>query len=348
MKKIFLLLVGACMAGAVMAQVVARDESALVYYSPKTDVVLNFNYTVERQEAGIYAQYAESMLGVKEWVKETRTTHRLHDVRITTHTSTDYSRPHKVSANAGIPMLLNINAKGLLVGYNVPLDKSEKKAFPKHPQEKAKEAAQLAVPYMENVLKAATPLAQAHAVVQQIMHIRETRMFLLSGEVEKEPADGKAMQLVLDELDKQEQALTELFVGKTVRSTETKRVVFDPAEAAQTMWFFSEENGFTEAENIDADTIRVQVEMHPQRYLPSTPDEMKQKKKSVELSPIVYNLPGNADVKVVYKDNALGERNIPIAQIGVDVPLTKELFKSVDLPTILFNEQTGNVESITK
>ena len=63
MKKIFLLLVGACMAGAVMAQVVARDESALVYYSPKTDVVLNFNYTVERQEAGIYAQYAESMLG---------------------------------------------------------------------------------------------------------------------------------------------------------------------------------------------------------------------------------------------------------------------------------------------
>ena len=210
MKKIFLLLVGACMAGAVMAQVVARDESALVYYSPKTDVVLNFNYTVERQEAGIYAQYAESMLGVKEWVKETRTTHRLHDVRITTHTSTDYNRPHKVSANAGIPMLLNINAKGLLVGYNVPLDKSEKKAFPKHPQEKAKEAAQLAVPYMESVLKAATPLAQAHAVAQQIMHIRETRMFLLSGEVEKEPADGKAMQLVLDELDKQEQALTEL------------------------------------------------------------------------------------------------------------------------------------------
>ena len=320
MKKIFLLLLGACMAGAVMAQVVARDESALVYYSPKTDVVLNFNYTVERQEAGIYAQYAESMLGVKEWVKETRTTHRLNDVRITTHTSTDYSRPHKVSANAGIPMLLNINAKGLLVGYNVPLDKCEKKAFPKHPQEKAKEAAQLAVPYMENVLKAATPLAQAHAVAQQIMHIRETRMFLLSGEVEKEPADGKAMQLVLDELDKQEQALTELFVGKTVRSTETKRVVFDPAEAAQTMWFFSEENGFTDAENIDA----------------------------VELSPIVYNLPGNADVKVVYKDNALGERNIPIAQIGVDVPLTKELFKSADLPTILFNEQTGNVESITK
>ena len=161
------------MAGAAMAQVVARDESALVYYSPKTDVVLNFNYTVERQEAGIYAQYAESMLGVKEWVKETRTTHRLNDVRITTHTSTDYSRPHKVSADAGIPMLLNINAKGLLVGYNVPLDKSEKKAFPKHPQEKAKEAAQLAVPYLENVLKAATPLAQAHAVAQQIMHIRE-------------------------------------------------------------------------------------------------------------------------------------------------------------------------------
>ena len=351
MKKLFLLLIGASLACASMAQVVARDEAALVYYSPKTDVVLNFNYEVERQEAGIYAAYAQSMLGVEQFVKETKTIHRLKDVRIVTHTSTDYNRPHKVTAEAGIPMLLNINEKNLLVGYNLSAQPKEERgksnAHHSHEGAKPKKGANLAVPYTESVLKAATPLAQAHAVAQQIMHIRETRMYLLGGEVEKEPADGQAMKLVLEELDAQEQALTELFVGKTIKYTETKRVVFDPQGEEKPLWFFSEENGFTDADNIDADTIRVQLALHPQRYQTSTPDDNK-KKKNAELSPIVYNLPGTADVKVTYKDATLGERTIAIAQLGIDVPLSKDLFKGTTLPSIVFNEQTGNVISISK
>lgn len=49
MKKIFILLIGAMMTCAVCAQVVEQGEPALVYYSPKTTIVLEFKYTVETQ-----------------------------------------------------------------------------------------------------------------------------------------------------------------------------------------------------------------------------------------------------------------------------------------------------------
>ena len=336
--------------GALNAQVVEQGESALVYYSPKTSVSLDFTYTVEKQEAGIFAAYAESLLGIDKYVKENKTTCTLTDVRIGTSTGTDYSRSHKVTADAGIPMLLNINDKGLLVGYNLPTtEKAKDKHAPAPSCERScsKEETTLAVPYTDEVLKAATPLAQAHAVARQILHIRETRMYLLSGEVEKEPADGRAMKLVLEELDKQEHALTELFVGKTGKSIEHQRVVFDPQGQVPTL-FFSEENGFTDADNIDADSISIQIALTPQQFAQTQEDNKSKKKKAVELSPIVYNLPGSGVVSVRYKDAVLGTRTIAIAQLGIDVPLSKDLFTGAELPTIVLNEKTGNIISISK
>ena len=67
-----------------------------------------------------------------------------------------------------------------------------------------------------------------------------------------------------------------------------------------------------------------------------------------ELSPIVYNLPGSAEVKVVFQDRVLAGKTVPVAQLGVDVPLPKELFTGEQLPIIVFNEKTGNIVSISK
>ena len=349
MKKIFLVLIGAMMMCASYAQVVEQGEAALVYYSPKTSVTLNFTYTVEVFEPGIYSQFAEALLGTKNAVTETRTEYTLTNVRIGTRTSTDYTRPHKVTVEPGIPLLLRIDEKGLLTGYNVPpvddaVDNTSNKRNEKKDRNKGNEPLTVP-PFPEEVLQAATPLAQANAVAKQIMHLRETRMYLLNGEVEHAPADGESMRLVLAELDKQEQALTELFTGKKSKRTEHKQVHFSPEKAEQ-LWFFSEENGFTDAENIDADTIRVTVALHKQTLV--TPAEEPKKKKAPALSQIVYNLPGSADVKVDYQGRSLANRTIAVAQAGVDVPLAKEVFTGKELPVIVFSPKTGNIVSISK
>jgi hypothetical protein len=352
MKKVFLMLLGAMMVCAAQAQIVAQDEAAVVYYSPKTSIGLDFTYTVETYERGIYAQYAEAMLGIDDVVKQNKTSYRLDDARINTSTSVDYERAHKITADAGFPMLLTINEKGLLVGYNyTPDNKPAPRPAPHHPQEP--KPADVPMPLPEEVLTATTPQAQAFAAAKQIFHIRETRMYLLSGEVEHAPADGKAMELVLKELDKQERQLVSLFIGKVEKKNLHKHISHTPEGENSKRWdevlYFSEDNGFTGADNVDADRIRINVEFHHQAAMKS-PMESKGKKdkNAVEPSPIVYNLPGNADVEVYYKNELVRSRVVPVAQFGIDVPLPKDLFTDKELPKITFSEKTGKVIAITR
>lgn len=137
MKRLFILLIGFLLVGLTQAQVLQDNESALVYYSPKTSVRLDFTYQVEHFERGQYAEFAESLLGASDAVKETGSVCTLQEVKIGTTTTTDFERPHKVSTDAGFPVLLNINDKGLLTGYNVRSFGS--KPAPKHDKECEKE-----------------------------------------------------------------------------------------------------------------------------------------------------------------------------------------------------------------
>ena len=145
-------------------------------------------------------------------------------------------------------------------------------------------------------------------------------MYLLSGEVEHAPAEGKAMELVLAELDKQERELTELFVGKRSVTTEHKRIMWDHitrdnhiVRASQKDFlYFSEENGFTDQDNVDADSITIFIGHRAQEY--TLPRADKKSKKGEALSQISYNLPGSAIVRIIYQGRLLGERTIPVAQ----------------------------------
>ena len=346
MKKIFLLLVGAMTVSAVSAQVLKEDESALVYYSPKTTITLEFSYTVEHFERGQYAEYADALLGISDIVMETGSVCTLKDVRVGTAVSTDYNRPHKVVNDGAFPLLLTINDKGLLTGYNVlPLPK---KQMPRKEHECKKHEHECppmrVAPYPEEVLKAANPQAKALEIAKQIFHLRETRMYLLNGEVEHAPADGEAMKLVLEELDNQERALTELFIGRKHMRHEHKTVRVEPSNEGALL-FFSEENGFTDSDNVDADTIVVRMLCQQQEAQPLDP---KAKKKAQELSQIVYNVPGYCTVNVLYQGKSLADNKIPVAQFGIDVALPKKMFTGKELPKITFSEKTGNIVSISK
>lgn len=355
------MLVGAMMMLAVSAQELTKGEAALVYYSPKTMLSIDFTYTIQTQETGPYARYAKSLLGI-DAITETKSSCFIERVRINSRAETDYSRAHKVEFGIGIPLLLSVNDKGLLTGYNVPKEQpttdNDNKASKPLVKDNACSSPHTVAPLTEEVLEAKTQESQAQAIVKQILHLREMRTYLLSGELENGPKDGAGIKQVLAELEKQEAQLTELFVGKTSQRTETKSISVSPSATTsetiqEELFFFSRENGFTEGDNIDADTIRVRLALHPMLLAEPpvlSPEEQKKAKKQVVPStlPIYYNIPGYADVQVLYKDRVLRSRTLPIAQLGVDVPLSGDLFSGKELPQIKFSEKTGNIESITK
>ncbi len=348
MKKIFLLITTVLTVLTIQGQVVNQDEQALVYYTPKNHVVLDFTYTITVQEAGPYYLFAEQLLGATNAISENQTIYALEDVHIGTRTEADRSRAHKVVPEQGVAsQLLSIDSRGLLLGYNLPYE--ERKSSPrKQSKENITTSTPSALPLTDEQLEQRTPEARAKAIAKQIYRIRESRIFLLSGEVEHAPSDGKSMQLVLSELDKQENQLLALFLGSTTTRTEHYKIELNPSKDQQTetlQLFFSAENGFTHADNIDADTISILMTTYPQVVLPGNE---KKNKKAPQASQIVYNLPGQAEVDVTYQGETLGHKVLQIAQLGIDVPLSRDLFIGDKLPIIRFDLKTGNVESISR
>ncbi len=51
---------------------------------------------------------------------------------------------------------------------------------------------------------------------------------------------------------------------------------------------------------------------------------------------------------VTYQGETLGHKVLQIAQLGIDVPLSRDLFIGDKLPIIRFDLKTGNVESISR
>ena len=333
----------------VKAQTPEESEPVMVYYSPKTSIVLDFTYTEQTETAGELAEFAEELLGISNAVTESKTTYTFKGVTIATRTAADLDRPHMIKAEKGMPwQLLNINDKGLLMSYNT--EPEAKKASPNKLETSSRQGTKSRInstrvaPYPEEAMKASSPRAQAFEIAKQIYHIREARLYLLTGEVDHAPADSKAMELVLAELDKQERALTELFTGKKTRKTDHKVVRIEPTNEGHLL-FFSEENGFTDGDNIDADTIQVQMVCQDQYPRPLG---HKEKRKGGKPSQVVYNIPGYCDVNVNYKGHCLSGRTVPVAQLGMDVALPLSLFTGKELPKIVFSEKTGNVVTLVK
>lgn len=328
------------------------NESSLVYYSPKNTLLFNFTYTIETQEMGKYAPFAEELLGITDALMETRTIYSLQGVSVSTRTDIDLSRAHKVVTDPLIPIyLLNINEKGLLTGFNTDF-KAKQQVKRAKAEENTKTESIKTIPFSEEMLGTKSLAEQAHVVAQQIFHIREIRMYLLSGEVEHTPADGEAMKLILDELKRQEKQLLALFVGKKTITTQHYTYEYCPIKndekTFEEILYFSEENGFTNAENIDAEEIKIQMAYQHQYITPMVEEKKSRKKDTYQPSQLVYNIPGHACVSITHKGIKWLNKTLPIAQFGVDMPIPTNLFTNEVIPSIIFSEKTGNIISISK
>jgi len=119
------------------------------------------------------------------------------------------------------------------------------------------------LPLSEETLMATNLAKKAESVAKQIYRIREIRMNLLAGDAEHMPNDGKSMELVLNELKKQEKALTSMFVGSTTTKTHRKSFTVSVSDTDRAIQLplikFSKEQGplSPKANNGDMVTLNI-------------------------------------------------------------------------------------------
>lgn len=355
MKQLMIIVAALLMAvGYTNAQIVRENEAAVVYYMPKTELVITIDYDVVTQTPGVFYQYAERYLGAEEIIMENNTNCQLRAVRIATESSADTERAYKVTAQKGMnTQLVSLSEDGRLVGYgieNVSLQFSE---CSQGELQNGSEAAysleaksEGLMPLLEEQFMAGSVAKMAEGAAKQIYRIRETRLNILAGDVEHVPADGKAMELVLNELDKQEQALVALFVGKTQVTHHTHAVRYVPEESVEkeVVCRLSAHNGIVDKNDLSGEPLYLTLVAKKQTLLPAGIAD----KNTPLLSQIHYNLPGEAQVVLTFKGKQMAEQNVAVAQYGVAIPLAQDLFTGKSTPIITISEDTGNILSIEK
>ena len=340
--------------GYTNAQIVRENEAAVVYYMPKTELVIHIDYEVVTQTPGVFYQYAERYLGAEEIIMENNTNCQLHAVRIATESSADTERAYKVTAQKGInTQLVSLSEDGRLVGYgieNASLQFSERSQGELQNGSKAayslEAKSEELMPLLEEQFMAGSVAKVAEGAAKQIYRIRETRLNILAGDVEHVPADGKAMELVLNELDKQEQALVALFVGKTQVTHHTQAVRYVPGESVEkeVVCRLSAHNGIVDKNDLSGEPLYLTLVAKKQTLLPAGIAD----KNTPLLSQIHYNLPGEAQVALTFKGKQMAEQNVAVAQYGVAIPLAQDLFTGKATPTIKISAETGNILEIRR
>lgn len=339
MRKVFLIL-GLCLLPFISgkSQSVREGELAVVYYTPQTQIVIDIDYESVILHRGIYADFAKKYLGTAEVVKDDDMWYRITNISTHTQTVADHSRMHKVDSN----LPLTLTDDGILEAYN-GVDSRKSRVESQEPRVESQEprVESKVLPLLEEHIVGKTLAEQAQGAAKLIYRIRENRLYLISGEVDKMPTDGRAMELAINKLDEMEQQLVELFVGRIEVEKHRKTIVYTPVATEKTdLAYFSEQHGFTNAANGDP----IVMNINARRQIKGNPNS--DKKKAPIPSQISYNLPGTANYKVSYLNELSDEADIQVAQFGIDVPLAQDLFEGKQQPHIYFNTQTGNIESI--
>ncbi len=339
MKKILVLIIAAVSGMSVWADSIAVQEMGIEYCFPKTEATVVVQYKQEVFHPGKYAAWAQPLLGIDEQISRDTTVTSVRSAKIQTRAVADRSRVYTVHPESGREMqLLNVSREGILLGYNIAASQQPSDGSDLHQRaDRTTSRSPKVVPLLEATFKNDTALYQAKAVAKQIFQLRDNRAYLLSGEMENMPTDGTALKTLLAEIDKQEKALTALFTGTVTTSTRHLRIAFDPARAQDTLIAV-----------IGGDSLRLRVEPEPREAAETVVDPKAKPKKGAPLpSQIYYNLPGSATVTVLAGGKTLTEEQIPVAQSGVAVPLSTDLFEGGGLH-IVFDPETGNITSISR
>lgn len=208
-----------------------ETESGLTVDQPRT--VLGVDVTVERDVtlSGPYARYAQKYLGVRAPLAD-KTTWSITGAQIALLDGDTY-----LNASAPAPASTKLFS-------HVSSDEEFARLQP--------DKTDMTTPALEDA---------ARAAAAQIFSLRRHRIELITGEA-GENVFGEGLKAALDQIERMEQSYLELFLGKRVVTTETRRyVVYPQADKKQyIVCRFSPAAGLLPDSDLSGDIVLLQIE----------------------------------------------------------------------------------------
>ena len=331
----------------------------VTYMLPQTEIKIEAEATRQHYEPGQFSKYAERYLRLRDVKQEAETSWTLDEVKVNIVGVPDPSNIYFVEMkDRTTAPLMELTADGIVRSINLPFTGDKKT---EQPQAKQQEDEALPDPrtfLTEEILMTNSTAKMAELVAREIYSIRESKNALLRGEAENLPKDGAQLQIMLDNLNKQEKAMVQMFEGKvtTEKHHFTKRVT--PEEMSNHVVFrFSKKLGFVEADDLAGEPVELTIVN--KQLIPEQPAEPEGKSSRSIISiltngnksaieGVAYNVPGKADVKLTYQHKDIINTELSLTQFGTREYLADQLFNRNTVTQVLFDVNTGALLKIDR
>lgn len=318
------------------------NEYALNYYLPNTVVDIEIVATKTTYKSGPYYKYAKKYLGVSDAVTEDSEVWDIEQVCLTPRGVADTENRYQLTFKAGQTPYIYVNTENVISAINTEPELPASDC----PEVKPDEISQIDVKkvYSEELLMSGSIAKMAEVAAKQIYRIRESRLNLLTGDVDKMPADGDSFKLVISQLDEQEAALTALFLGTKSVERSVKHFTYAPEGDVDRsiLCRFSDFLGFVETDNLSGAPIYLSVEVTERGEYPV---DDKGRVKKVPKGAVAYSIPGKAVLRIAYEGKTYAEEEFSIARLGVVYGLNTDLFIDKKAPVkATFDPTTGALQ----
>lgn len=297
-----------------------------VYFLPRT--MLRISVLVEKTvfTPGDFSPYAQRYLRVADAGQESSTAFRVIGISQTAMPLADTTKVYAVRFDARTAAAhISLSDDGRLLGINI--DDASDIVAPQ-PFVPAEQPTQTNPRQFlgEEVLSCGSTAKMAELIAHEIYDLRENKSLLIKGQADFMPHDGLQMQIMLNELQRHDEALTSLFLGTTRRDT-TEHVLWveanEPVEH-QVLFRLSQVHGLVEADDLSGAPYYISIEDITQ--LPTPEPEGKKKGNKATVQGIYVNVPGRLRCTLYEGINALQTEEHPAPQFGQVMLLSSNLF----------------------
>ena len=344
-----LLAVAATAQTEVTTGVMRGKDYGVTYMLPKTEIELTLRATRHTYTPGEFCKYAGRYL---------------HLNRVSTEPSEYWTLDKATVAAIGIPdkenvyfvkmkdktsaPLMELTEEGIVRSINVPFSDRTNESRPETPAARTpKETDSDAHRHLtEEILMATSQAKRAELVAKEIYSIRESRNALLRGEADNTPKDGAQLKIMIDNLNQQERALTEMFTGTERTESETVTLRITPREMENEVVFrFSKRLGLLAADNLAGEPYHLSIRNLKTPEIPAATEAEDGKKK---LDGVAYNVPGRARIVLSHNGQPLCDSELPLTQFGTTEFLAAILFNKNYTIRVTFDPVTGGLLKVDR
>lgn len=321
---------------------VPQEGEGIVYFLPKTKVAIDIVATKVDYQPGDFCLYASRYLRLNDISTKPETHWEIKDIHVRLAGVPDSTKAYIMKLkDKSVASNIQLTDNGIVKAINTT--STEQESLPDYKLETPQPHENASKYMTEDILMAGSSAKMAELTAREIYNIRDSKNLILRGQADTMPKDGASLQLVIDQLNKQEKALMQAFTGITDRTDKVFTILVEPGDNVkeQIAARFSTQLGVLPTNNLAGDPIYVSV--RNTSSLPVSEDGKKKKKDG-----IIYNVPGKGKVTVTYQGKKLFDDEMSFTQFGYTEVLVDGLFDKKVNTRVIFNPTTGGIVKIDK